>query len=51
LANGKISHNEQVLPMVGELKILCLATEVHYSFKDEKFILMFKKSSFCPNPS
>jgi hypothetical protein len=26
--------NEQVLPMVGELKNLRLATEVHYLFKD-----------------
>ena len=35
--------NEQVLPMVGELKTVRLATEVHYLFKDEKFILMFKR--------
>jgi hypothetical protein len=29
--------------MVGDLKNLRLATEVHYLFKDEKFILMFKR--------
>ena len=29
-----ITANEQVLPMVGELKNLRLATEVHYLFKD-----------------
>lgn len=29
--------------MVGELKNLRPATEVHYLFKDEKFILMFKR--------
>ena len=39
----QISLNGQVLPMVGELKKLRPATEVHYLFKDEKFILMFKR--------
>jgi hypothetical protein len=29
--------------MVGELKNLRLATEGHYLFKDEKFILMFNR--------
>ncbi len=29
-----MAHNEQVLPIVGELKNLRLATEVHYLFKD-----------------
>jgi hypothetical protein len=29
-----MAHNEQVLPMVGELKNLRLATEVHYLFED-----------------
>jgi len=29
--------------MVGELNNLRLATEGHYLFKDEKFILMFKR--------
>jgi 3-deoxy-D-manno-octulosonic acid (KDO) 8-phosphate synthase len=29
-----IAANEQVLPMVGKLKNLRLATEVHYLFKD-----------------
>jgi len=39
----KFAANEQVLPMVGKLKTLRLATEVHDLFKDEKFILMFKR--------
>jgi hypothetical protein len=30
----RVAANEQVLPMVGELKNLRLATEVHYLFKD-----------------
>jgi len=38
-----LTHNEQVLPMVGKLKNVRPATEVHYLFKDEKFILMFKR--------
>jgi len=38
-----IAGNEQVLPMVGKLKNLRLATEVHYLFKDEKLIPMFKR--------
>jgi len=29
-----IAANKQVLPMVGELKDVRPATEVHYSFKD-----------------
>jgi len=29
-----VTHNEQVLPMVGNLKNLRLATKVHYLFKD-----------------
>jgi len=29
-----MTHNEQVLPMMGELKNLRLATEVHYLFED-----------------
>ena len=39
---SKVAYNEKVLPMVGDLKNLRLATEVHYLFEDEKFILMFK---------
>jgi hypothetical protein len=39
----KVSANVKVLPMVGELKNVRLATEVHYLFKDEKSILMFKR--------
>jgi hypothetical protein len=30
-----MAGNEQVLPMVGELKNVRQATEVHYLFKDE----------------
>ena len=29
-----MTRNEQVLPMVGKLKTVRLATEVHYLFKD-----------------
>jgi len=30
----RVTANEQVLPMVGKLKTVRLATEVHYLFKD-----------------
>jgi len=40
---NSITPNKQVLPMVGELKNVRLATEVHYLFKDEKLILEFKR--------
>jgi len=30
----QIATNEEVLPMVGQLKNVRLATEVHYLFKD-----------------
>jgi len=31
---NRIAGNEQVLPMVGELKNVRLTTEVHYLFED-----------------
>ena len=43
LCHLKIATNEKVLPMVGGLKNLRVATEVHYLFEDEKFILMFNR--------
>jgi hypothetical protein len=33
----KITANEKVLPMGGQLKNVCLATEVYYLFKDENY--------------
>jgi len=46
-----ITANEQVLPMVGELKNLRLATEVHYLFQGLKIYSDVQKSSVRLNQS
>jgi len=38
-----VAANEQVLPMVGKLKTSTWQLKFMISFKDEKFILMFKR--------
>jgi len=47
----QMAGNEQVLPMVGELKNLRLATEVHYLFQGLKIYSDVQKSSVRLNQS
>jgi len=46
-----MTHNDLVLPMVGELKNVRLATEVHYLFQRLKIYSGVQMSSFRPNQS